>query len=399
MTNQQTPLKSHKIYSWEDVKKIAFVSDAAYPWHIGGLEAIELTEARELAKHHEVHFFCMRWPGMERSFVKDGIHYHAAVPISRETFYRHGRRSIRGSIAFALSVFRIFLHGRFDVIEANMFPVLHLPVIKAYCKLTGCKLIIDVVEAWRRSYWTEYLGPVLGRLAYIYASLVLGTGDAYIANSSITAHGLLREGIEKERIRVFAPVLDDTEFRGLRRKAGSRQRRIVLTSRMIKEKRLDKWLDMIAETRKIFPKTRALLIGGGPELPRIRRRIAQLGLGRTVELRPFYENKMDALREVADSYVFLLMSEREGLSISTLESIGLGLPVVIPDYSPIPGEVKSMCLVETEDEIPHRLAEILKSGDPGKYISNRDNLLMFEISKTKKFYEELFRDLKKRYDK
>ncbi len=378
--------------------KIAFISDAAYPWHIGGLEAIELTEAKELAKHHEVHFFCMRWPGMERSFVKDGIHYHAAIPMSREKFYRHGRRSIRGSVIFALSMFRIFWHGRYDVIEANMFPVLHLPVVKLYSKLTGCKLIIDVVEAWKKSYWTEYLGPVLGRLAYLYASFFLGSGNAYIANSTLTAQALSREGVDKDRVRVFAPVLDDAEFEKLR-KGAKRKRRIIVTSRLIKEKRLDKWLEMIKETRKLVPGTKALLVGSGPELPKLKRKIAALKLGKVVEIKPFFENRIGALKEIADSSVFLLMSEREGLSISTLESLGLGVPVIIPDYSPIPGEVKSMCIVATEDEIPERLAEILKSRDPGKYISNRDNLQLFSISKTKSFYDDMFKDLRRRYGK
>lgn len=376
--------------------RIAFISDAAYPWHIGGLEAIELTEAKELAKDNEVHFFCMRWPGMEREFVKDHIIYHSQIPITRETFYRHGRRSIRGSVIFSLSMFRLFWHGRFDVIEANMFPVLHLPILKLYCKLTGCKLIVDVVETWRKEYWTAYLGKFWGRLAYAYASRVLGTGNAYLANSTITAHGLFREGIEKDKVYIFAPVLDDSEFKELKRSA-KRNKRIIATSRFIKEKRIDKWLEMVAETRKLYSGTKALLIGGGPELPKIKRMIAKMKLKNVVEVRPFYENRKEAMAEIANSSVFLQMSEREGLSISALESVGMGVPVVIPDYSPIPGEVKSMCVVETEDEIPRILAGILRSRDPSKYIRNRENLKMFEISKTEDFFNGVFKDLKRRY--
>ena len=56
--------------------KIAFVSDAVYPWNVGGLETLESTESKELAKHHEVHFFSLKWPGMKKDFRQNNISYH-----------------------------------------------------------------------------------------------------------------------------------------------------------------------------------------------------------------------------------------------------------------------------------------------------------------------------------
>src|SRR5271157_339636 len=118
--------------------RIAFVSDAVYPGHFGGLEVLEHAEAKELAKVHEVHFFSMQWPGMRRTFKQEGITYHASHRVTQEKFYRHGRRSIREALVFSFSMFRIFRY-RFDVIISNEFPVLQIPILKLYCMLTGCR--------------------------------------------------------------------------------------------------------------------------------------------------------------------------------------------------------------------------------------------------------------------
>ena len=88
------------------------------------------------------------------------------------------------------------------------------------------------------------------------------------------------------------------------------------------------------------------------------------------------------------------MSEREGLSIIVLESLALGTPVLLPDYSPIPKEVKEMCIVRDEKNIPDAIVEILNSKDKRKYIKNRDNINTFSVSGINGFYSGLFKKLK-----
>jgi glycosyltransferase involved in cell wall biosynthesis len=377
--------------------RIAFVSDAAFPWHVGGLEAIERVEAKALAKSHDVHFFTMLWPGMGgRHFTIDNIHYHAFSKISIDRFYRHGRRSIGAALRFSIGMLRIFRY-RFDVIECNMFPVLHIPIIKLYCKLTGCKMILDVVEIWERRYWLDYLGGFLGRLAYAYATYFVGSADTYIANSTVTADKLVKEGVGRDRISVFAPILDDAKIKGMlgerEKKKGGGSDRIVFSGRMIKEKRLDKWLAVVKETRKKVPSAKGLIIGDGPEKESTERMIKSMSLEKAVEHRDFYKNQEDTYRAILDSALFLHMSEREGLSIITLESLMLGVPVVLPSYSPMPDEVRRMCIVRDEAEVPKVVAEILRSGNRSAYLKNLNGLKSFFISGTEAFYDRLFKKL------
>ncbi len=374
--------------------KIAFVSDAVFPWHVGGLEAVELAEAKALAnsRDYEVHFFCMRWPGMPAGeFRSNNITYHPFWDTRVDKFYRHGRRSIRTSVWFSISMARIYLY-RFDFVYANMFPILHVPLLKLYCKLTRCELILDVVEVWENSYWTKYLGGVLGRLAYAYASYFLDSANAFVANSSITMKGLLREGINKERIRVFAPILEDRRLLAIKSKAKVKPR-VIYYGRLIKEKRFDKWLDAIREVHARVPRAKGLIIGTGPERAHIARMIKEKGLSGVVELRPFYENRTRLFREVADSSTMLLMSEREGLSVSALEALSLGVPVVLPDYSPVPDEVKSMCVVSGERGVAAKIESILKSRNKETFIYRKENLKPFSSSSIAPFFASLFRDV------
>jgi L-malate glycosyltransferase len=372
--------------------KIAFISDAAFPWHIGGLEAVELTEAKELAKENDVHFFCMKWPGMEREFTKDGIHYHPMVSIQRETFYRHGRRSIRSALFFTLSTLRIFKY-RFDVVEVNLFPFIHLPIIKLWCKLTGCKMILDVVEVWSKEYWTEYLGSVIGTIAFYYTNYFCNSPNAYIVNSTATEEKLIANGIDKHRIFRFAPVLDDELIRKVRGEKPKKQRRIIFWGRFIKEKRIDKWIDVVEEAHHRLGSIKGLLIGGGSEDDTIRYLVKSAKLQKVINVRPNIGNDEVLFKEVMKSALLLHMSEREGMSLVTLESLALGVPVVLPSYSPIPKEIKGMCVVVPEEKLPETIVEIIKSKNKEKFIRNKENLAQFSISRTGEFYKRIFKAL------
>lgn len=370
--------------------RIAFVSDAVYPWSVGGIDVMESTEARELAKMHDVHFFSLRWPGMREEFTRDGVRFHTAHRTNVKKFYRHGRRSIREAIAFSFELLRLFRY-RFDVVQVNEFPVLHLALVKAYCMLTGCKLVLDIAEVWDRDYWVKYLGRIPGTLASAYAWAMLRCGDAYIANSSETARRLERAGIPKSRIRLFAPVLDDAALS--RVKTQRKTPTVMFAGRLIKEKRLDKWLNVAKKTHDIEGKFHGIIVGNGPEESNVRSLIDSMDLGDTVELRRFYKAKSRLYRQIRESAALLNMSEREGLSMIVLESLALGTPVILPRYSPIPKEVKGMCIVADERHIPALLARMLNRKRGKNRLRSRDGLATFSISKTNAFYSRLFYDM------
>ncbi|PQO41348.1 glycosyltransferase family 4 protein [Blastopirellula marina] len=80
-----------------------------------------------------------------------------------------------------------------------------------------------------------------------------------------------------------------------------------------------------------FPDAKLLLVGEGPQETELRERIASLGLQGRVFLPGVFDDVSDLL-DAAD--LFLLPSHEEGMSLSLLEAMAAGLPVIATD---IPG--------------------------------------------------------------
>ncbi len=371
--------------------KIAFAYDAPYPWHVGGIESMNYNEAAELAKENDVHYFTMKWPGMESSFAKDRIMYHAWHETSQARLYRHGRRSIREAAFYALSLFRLFTQ-RFDAVITNAFPLLHLPIVKLYCKISGAKLIVEVAEAWNREYWKEYLGAPLGTIAYAYSNFAIRGADFYVTISSTTTDRLVALGVDRKKTKIFAPAIDNKAI-GKARAKTAKGKIVLFSGRMIKEKRIDKWLSAVKRAIEMDNGIKGMIIGKGPERSAIEASIKRMGLSGSVSVHDFYKSQSELYAQISRSALTLHMSEREGLSIIAIESIALGTPVVLPSYTPLPKEVKEMCIVLGEDKIPSKIAEIARSRDKSAFIRNKGNINMYSKSKVNEFYSGLFKSL------
>ncbi len=367
--------------------KIGFVSDAVYPWHAGGIEVTERTQAEVLAKIYDVSFLSMKWPGMKRRFTDRGIHYHAFLDTDAEHFYRHRRRSIRTAVLYVISCTRIFRY-RFDAIIVNMFPFLHLPILKLYCKITGCKLIIDVAEVWTEDYWAKYLGSeFFGSLAYSFSTYFFRSANYYICNSHHTSRRLVSEGINPDIIGVFSPILNDKELAKIK---GQKKKQLIFVGRLIREKRVELFLDVVAKARTLVPGLKALIIGKGPEEGEIRSKIATMGLDGAISMVKGFSDIKKVYMEMANSIAFLQLSSREGLSRVTLESVAVGTPVIAPSDTPLPDEVRTLCQVTSLQAMPALIKRIAKSSNKASFISHADTLSQFYTSRIPDFYKKAF---------
>jgi glycosyltransferase involved in cell wall biosynthesis len=94
------------------------------------------------------------------------------------------------------------------------------------------------------------------------------------------------------------------------------------------QKRLDLWLEIIAEAIKQNPKIYGIIVGAGPLEPMLKEKHAALGLegkvffaGLQTNVKPYYE-AMD---------VFMMSSSFEGLPIALLEAMSMGCAIVSTD--------------------------------------------------------------------
>jgi glycosyltransferase involved in cell wall biosynthesis len=125
-------------------------------------------------------------------------------------------------------------------------------------------------------------------------------------------------GVDTE---VFVPV-SDPQKQQLRAELGlpSNVKLVIYLGRLTAEKRVDQLLHLWPDIRAAFPDVRLLIVGTGPEEPRLREM--------SVPGVQFTGQVDDTTRYLQSADVFVLPSATEGLSNSMLEALSTGLPVL-----------------------------------------------------------------------
>ncbi|BCS90992.1 MAG: glycosyltransferase Gtf1 [Candidatus Micrarchaeota archaeon] len=363
--------------------KILFISDLAYPWSIGGVEKLEYTIASKLSKHYKISFLTLKLDGMKgERFKLDNIDY-ITLGSFKGQLYEDGARSYKEAFYFAIRLLRsISLIKEYDLLFVNFFPIMHMPIINLIDK----PKVIDIAEVWDLRYWISYYG-IKGLIGSFIESIALSKKSYYIANSSSTKALLNKRGIN--RVSVFAPVIDLKRLSSI----SSKKERFILTSgRLVKEKRFDRFIEVIRDIVKRDGSIKAIICGNGPEKENLLRLIKSYGIEENIRIVPFMEKHEDYIKMLSSASLFIMPSIREGLSIVTIESIALGVPVILPDDTPIPKEVRSMCNIASFKEMPELALKII-DGDPNDYIYNRSNLNRFDAGRIVPFYSRLFKRL------
>ncbi len=114
------------------------------------------------------------------------------------------------------------------------------------------------------------------------------------------------------------------------------------------------------------PGTRLRVVGGGPELPSLRRWVAAAGLGEAVTFLGEVPDDRAVRREYFRAEVFCLPSLQEGFGIAFLEAMAAGLPVVGAAAGAVPEVVpdgEAGLLVPPRDPVALAAALIRVLGD------------------------------------
>ena len=334
--------------------KLAFAYDSAYPWFNGGIEKRRFLIMQALANAgHEVHCFTMLREGMPgKEFKYKGIRYHCCgVAIPNSKMYVHGRRNIRWPLKYALILpFKLIKYDNFDLIDADAFPFLHLFTISLIAKLKRIKFIVTWHEVWSLEYWKRYLGKVGGIVGYFVEYLASKLTKDFISNSNETAKRLYEEFGKKSL--VFPAAVSSYEFDATHIK---KKDQFISIGRLVPEKRMDMVLRAIVESNRS-----AKIIGIGPEEKNLKALAKELGIEKKVRfIRRLSPKKLFA--SIKESQGLLMFSEREGLSLITLEAMMLGVPVFIVGSTSLPSDVKKLCIKLDEKNLGKSINEVLKN--------------------------------------
>jgi len=160
---------------------------------------------------------------------------------------------------------------------------------------------------------------------------VLKNCDALFAVSEQMKERALRFNIDAEKVKVLPNTVDPQRFLNvkpgyLRKQINVPEQRIILTiRRLVHEKRV---IDLLQAFQKIDRSDTVLVIGGdGPLRGELEEYVVRHNMKDRVFFLGFIDSS-DLPKYYADSEIYVLSSQQEGLSISLLESLASGLITV-----------------------------------------------------------------------
>jgi glycosyltransferase involved in cell wall biosynthesis len=302
--------------------KVAILYDCMFPYTVGGAERWYVNIAERLSKDHVVTYVTLKqW---DQSELKPEPFDVVTVGPRMELYTESGRRKIGPPVRYGLGVFWHLLRhgGKYDVVHGASFP--YFSVIAAWLALLPrkTKLVVDWHELWTLNYWTDYLGPIGGRIGWFVQWLCTLMPDQNFAFSRLHAkrlkHGRVTqftgEFVEQDRPQERAPMHTPPT--------------IVFAGRQIPEKNAAVLPAAIAHARSTFGDLRGLIFGDGPEREKILAAIEEADASAFVAAPGFVDH--DVLDErMRSAACMVLPSIREGYGMIVVEAVSLGIPSVV----------------------------------------------------------------------
>ncbi len=307
--------------------RVAFVADKSGPFYVGGYEDRLWNLARRMARTDEVRVF-----SSSSNFRSDSPNL-SFVDVCAAPRSQHGTtaRSLSHSLRFSASCSFNFFHAwRPDAIYVESIPYLHLPLLGRWIPSTGARTVLNVDEVWTGPVRAD--GVPTGVLRVLVPRLLqigIDWSDTVLAASKVTAQSLRREypgdsiaslpsGVDLQQVReVVRSFKSDKSFD------------VAYLGRLVRIKRVDDLVSALLHLRDAYGWLgRAVIIGDGPEKDVLARRVRSAGLAESIRFAG-YVTESEKYRLLLSSRVFVLPSEREGLSISTVQAMACGLPAIV----------------------------------------------------------------------
>jgi len=289
---------------------------------VGGAERLVAAIAAALqAQGVKVSILTRRYPGLERYSVIDGISvYRLPIPGPKVT----------ASLSFTLAALPLLSRVRPTLIHAHEVFSPATTAMAAH-RLLGAPVVLtahrsgplgDVQRLQRKLFGKQRMATFRKKVA------------GFICISQEIASELKGVGVPEERLRFIPTGVDTRRFfpvapqekQTLRDKLGLPDGLLtIFTGRLAPEKRIDQLIALWPKIHQRIPNAHLIVLGTG-ELQDSLAAYVQTYTGGSVHLLGVHED-VDAYLRAAD--LFILPSAAEGLSLSMLEAMASGLPVLV----------------------------------------------------------------------
>src|SRR3989338_2433701 len=288
--------------------KIAYLTDAVYPYNKGGKEKRLFEISTRLAKKgHDVHIYTMEWWKGSKIIKENNVTLHAISHLY-PLYTKNGKRSIKEALAFSSYVFFGLWKEDFDILDVDHMP--YFPIFPAglICKIKRKKMVVTWHEYWG-DYWFDYLGwrGIFGYGVELLSSLF----GKKIAISLLTKKRILGKsqyipnGVNISLIQSVKP---------------KRKFDVLFVGRLIKEKNVDLVISSVKDKFKLG------IIGKGPEEERLMNLAQKYS---NIAFLGDVKDQKEVYSYMKGTKVFAFPSEREGFGIVVLEALSCGTPVLV----------------------------------------------------------------------
>ncbi len=154
---------------------------------------------------------------------------------------------------------------------------------------------------------------------------------------------------------------------------------LVFCGRMVRQKGVDDFVEVCRKLARTIKDFRAVMIGGGPELERIRQYVATEKLPIDVVGYVDDQTKFDLLSRAK---LFVFPSVEEGWGIAIAEALAVGTPVVtyeLPVYPAVFGDAVTLTPLRDVAGMTARASELLSqyARDPAAYQAEQDRITKY----------------------
>lgn len=369
----------------------------------GGGEYVFSLIAKNLAKNkHHVSLITNRIIGEEYPtyeniktvFVEPTLEFKGGLPPSFSDNIRYVFNTINKGM-------HLVKEEKIDIIHSNNFsPALAGSILSLLTSKPHITTIHDVFSLCGKNYWKMWgaqsdVSKINVLLAPIFEKLLIKLKLACIHTvSEATRDDLIRFGAKKP-VYVIHNAIEETPTY---QKEATNPFQFIYVGRLVFYKNLEVAIKAVGIAKKIEPKIKLVIVGGGPHKKSLLELTKSLGLESNVEFKGYVEAN-EKIKLVATSSALVFPSLCEGFGLVILEAFSQNKPVLVPKIRPMSDIVthgKNGYLLDPHDENDwaEHFIKFIKNPQEAKSMGENGNNLLHTS-----FNEELmFQKIIKMYD-
>ncbi|MBI3633473.1 MAG: glycosyltransferase family 4 protein [Candidatus Vogelbacteria bacterium] len=342
------------------MKKVLIYSFAYYP-HVGGAE-VAIKEITDRLTDYQFDLITYNFGNEKKEERVGNINIYRITAPTKFLFPK---------LSFLKG---IILHRKnsYDVVWAMMantgFAALALKLF-----FPGIKFVLTIQEG-------DPVSRIKRRVWFVYPifQMVFKRADIVTALSNYLADFARSMGAKKAEVVPNGVDLNRFAIKGSAGTIGDKNKIVLIsTSRLVKKNAIG---DIIRSLKFLPENVVFRSIGLGMEEVALKNLVDELGLEDRVEMLPFaYHDQM--VNQLSASDIFIRPSLSEGLGISFLEAMAVGLPIIATNVGGIPdfltdGKTGLFCEVNNPKSIADKVMRLIKEPDLYKSLSRNGRTLV-----------------------